>query len=460
MLDEPIVPDSVTVTSRRPTRVGAGAPPLSPRLVVAFECGRPLAPALRLSLTDVDEVVIGRGPGRRWSRAGRQLVVTVGDAEMSRMHVRLVRRHDGWRLEDIGSKNGTLVSGTRIERCTLADSDVIQIAGTVLVYRDRAGQCAPGDRDLAADQETPAAFRSLSLDVERRALDLMRVAPTAIPVLVAGETGTGKELVAAAIHDLSGRSGPFVAVNCGALPRTLIESELFGHRRGAFSGAGEDRTGLARRASGGTLFLDEVAELPAESQAALLRLLQQGEVRPVGSAETITVDVRVIAATHQDLRARIADGRFRRDLYGRLSGYEVHLPPLRERREDIGSLVSVLLRRMGAENAFEPRAAFGLFVHSYPMNVRELEQALATAAALAGSGPIELEHLPEAIRASVHATPAELGPEEAALQAKLVDLLRENGGNVSATARALEKAPIQVRRWCRRLGIELADYKR
>ncbi|HYU14502.1 MAG TPA: sigma 54-interacting transcriptional regulator [Candidatus Acidoferrum sp.] len=417
-----------------------------------------------MSLADVDEVIIGRGEERQWSRVNRQLTVAIPDVEISRLHVRLVRRGESWTLQDVGSKNGTLVGGIRTERCTLADRDIIEIGGSLFVYRDRADHDAdPGDRDLAAESPIPDVFRTLSLDLERRAAELVRIAPTPVPVLIVGETGTGKELVAEAVHSLSQRRGAFVPVNCGALPRTLVESELFGYRRGAFSGAREDRMGLARKADGGTLFLDEVAELPEESQVALLRLLQEGEVRPIGSADLVKVDVRVIAATHQDLSSRIADGRFRRDLYGRVAGYEMAMPALRDRPEDIGSLIAVLLRRIGIDDpafSLHPRAAFALFAYSYPMNVRELEQALRAAVALASDNQIGLQHLPQAMRGPQEAARAHLGPEDLALRAKLVEILRQTNGNISATARALDRAPVQIRRWCRRLGIYLAEFRR
>jgi transcriptional regulator with AAA-type ATPase domain len=455
---------SNTITRRYDRPTGDAAVAGLPRLVAAFECRRPLCPGLRLSLADVDEVLVGRGTERKWSRANRQLLVSIPDLEMSRLHVRLRRGSAGWVLDDVGSKNGTLVDGVRTASCVLADGALIEIGGSIFVYRDRAEDgWDPGDRDLAAEQVVPEVFRTLSVELERRAVDLLRIAPTPVSVLIVGETGTGKELVAEAIHGLSGRRGPFVPVNCGALPRTLVESELFGYRRGAFSGAREDRTGLARKADEGTLFLDEVAELPEESQVALLRLLQEGEVRPIGSADLVKVDVRVIAATHQDLPTRITEGRFRRDLYGRLAGFEVNMPPLRERPEDIGSITATLLRRLGVEDpefTLQPKAAFALFAYPYPMNVRELEQALRAAVALATDRQISLEQLPPAIRAHSQSARKSLRPEDAALRARLVELLHENQGNISATARALDKAPVQIRRWCRRLGIDLAEFRR
>jgi DNA-binding NtrC family response regulator len=310
--------------------------------------------------------------------------------------------------------------------------------------------------------DIPAVFRTLSLDLEREIDNLVRVARTDVSILVKGETGTGKELIAQAVHAISGRKGPFVPVNCGALPRTLIESELFGHREGAFSGARQGHIGLARKADGGTLFLDEVAELPEESQVALLRLLQEGEVRPVGSADTVKVNVRVIAATHRDLELRMAEGRFRADLLGRLRGYEMTLPPLRDRIEDIGSIIGTLLDRIAPDDkevTFKPRAAFALFAYSYPMNVRELEQALRAAVALASGREIGLEHLPPDIRACAKVM-HKLRPEDVALRAHLIELFRQNRGNVNATARALSKYPVQIRRWCRTFGIDLAEFRR
>ena len=455
--------DSRTITRRHEPSTDEAAVEV-PRLVAAFECRRPRVAGLRLSLDDVDEVAIGRGVDRQWSRADRKLLLTVPDAEMSRLHARLSRRPDGWMLEDLGSKNGTAIDGIATRRTLLADGDLVQIGRTLFVYRDHAEQRVdPGDRDLGGEGGPPEAFRTLSIDLERRVNELGRISPTPIPVLVLGETGTGKELVAEAIHARSGRRGPFVPVNCGALPRTLIESELFGHRRGAFSGATEDRPGLARRADGGTLFLDEVAELPDESQAALLRLLQGGEVRPIGATDVVRVDVRVIAATHQNLQARIGEGRFRRDLYARLAGYEMVMPPLRDRPEDIGSIIGSLLHRIGRGHddvVFDPAAALALFAYPYPMNVRELEQALRTALVLVEDGEIGLEQLPPAIRAHAQAARRQLRPEDTALRAKLIEILRQNRGNIRATARIMEKAPVQVRRWCGRLGIDLIELRR
>lgn len=433
-----------------------------PRLIVAFHCRKPLEPPLRLSLIDVDELTVGRGTPRSVRRAGHTLVLALDDHEISRTHAILRTKDGGWELADLESKNGTRINGARVSRAVLVDGDVIEIGAVQLVFKDDPGDCASCvDLDLQATLSSPTALRSASLDVESRLAPLVKIAPSNVPVFIRGETGTGKELTARAVHELSGRPGQFVPVNCGALPRTLIESELFGSKRGAFSGARDDREGLVRRANTGTLFLDEIAELPEESQVALLRVLQEGEVRPVGASEPIQVDVRVVAATHQDLEGRVASGTFRKDLYARLIGYIVEVPPLRARREDIGMLVGSILDRVAGGSTkvtFDLQASRALLSYAYPLNIRELEQAIRAAVALADGGEIRLEHLPEAMRAYRHKG-AELRPEDRALRESIRELLAEHHGNVTAVGRRLGKAPIQIRRWCRRFEIDIASFR-
>jgi DNA-binding NtrC family response regulator len=229
---------------------------------------------------------------------------------------------------------------------------------------------------------------------------IAKVAPTESTVLVLGETGTGKELVARAIHDQSLRAEmPFVAINCGALPETLIESELFGHRRGAFTGADEHRVGLFEVASGGTIFLDEIGELPKAMQAKLLRVLESGEIRRVGDNESFTVDVRVVCATHRDLEEMVAEGEFREDLMFRINTFEIRLPTLRERADDIPELARHLLTRFrrsvrAKEEIFTAEAIESLKSYFWPGNVRELANVIEHAAILCDEGMIAAEHLP------------------------------------------------------------------
>ena len=224
------------------------------------------------------------------------------------------------------------------------------------------------------------------------------VAPTDATVMILGETGTGKELIARNLHDHSRRAGgPFVPVNCGALPENLVESELFGHRKGAFTGADTNRKGLFEVANGGTLFLDEVGELDKSVQVKLLRFLEAGEVRRVGENEPFKVDVRVLCATNRDLRQMVVEDGFREDLFYRLNAFEIALPPLRERREDIAALARHLLRRYAPKRgpeAFTPELIGALESYDWPGNIRELANAVERATIMSRGGPIRPEHLP------------------------------------------------------------------
>ncbi len=230
---------------------------------------------------------------------------------------------------------------------------------------------------------------------------ISKVAPTNSTVLILGETGSGKELVAQAVHDQSPRAErPFVAINCGALPETLIESELFGHRKGAFTGADDHRVGLFEVASGGTLFLDEIGELPKAMQAKLLRVLESGEIRRVGDNESLKVDVRVVCATHRNLELMVEEDEFREDLMYRINTFEIKLPSLRERTSDIPGLAEHLCRRfrgpaVAGKSAFSDTAIEALQSHSWPGNVRELANVIEHATIVCDHPPIEPEHLPQ-----------------------------------------------------------------
>jgi transcriptional regulator with GAF, ATPase, and Fis domain len=291
-------------------------------------------------------------------------------------------------------------------------------------------QRAPADAPGGIVGQAPALRAAISL--------VRKVARTDLSICIEGESGTGKELVARLVHDASPRrSGPFLAINCGALPEPLLESELFGHVRGAFTGATRDHTGLLRSASGGTVFLDEVGEMPASMQVRLLRALQEKEVRPVGARGAVSIDVRVVTATHRHLEEEVERGRFRRDLYFRLAGVTVVLPPLRERTEDIPLLAQAILERLALGEGRAPpklsrRALAALLSHPFPGNVRELEQALRRACAIAEGQVIEPEALglaPGERRSS---------SERPALTARRVTrALAEAGGNRTHAARAL-----------------------
>ncbi len=432
------------------------------RLYVVLEASRPCAGSARWSLGGTDEVRIGRGEARSGRRASidgaMQLDIEIPDPRLSASHARIARVGAQWVLEDLGSKNGTRVNGEAVTRAVLRSGDLLEMGGTTWQYvEDLESDDDPGDVDSATLES--AGFRSVVPAIARSLAQLGAISKTPVSVLITGESGTGKELAARAVHALSGRKGRFVAVNCGAVPSTLVESELFGYRRGAFSGATEDRLGLVRSADAGTLLLDEIGDLPAVAQAALLRVLQEREVLPVGATKPVPVDLRVVAATHRNLDEYVADGGFRANLLARLRGFELALPPLRERVPDLGLIVADLFGRLAPDRSpeLELDAARALVRYAWPLNVRELEQALSVAVGLCGDGLVELAHLPPPVRRALAspAKKAELDADDQALRDKVMTLLREHGGNLSAVARAMGKDRKQIRRWIERFQIRV-----
>ena len=359
-------------------------------LVLVLEADRLDAGSLAVSLDGVRRVVIARGNERAARRKGDELTLELPDRRTSRPHAAIEREREtgAFILTDLGSSNGTFVGAFgKSERVTTERLDVEQPF--------RIGHCIfaiVGDGGPVVERARagpPWPFATLSASFARELDRLERLAASTVPLLLLGETGTGKEVLARAVHERSCRPGPFVAVNCGALPANLVEAHLFGHLKGAFSGALRDELGFVRTAQHGTLLLDEIGDLPPSAQASLLRVLQEGEVTPVGAFQPVRVDVRVLSATHQPLADRVALGTFRADLLARLSGYSFHLPALRERLLDVGELLASFARRGGA-TSLHPDAALALLAHDYPMNVRELEQALHAAAVLAGGKTVRL----------------------------------------------------------------------
>ena len=404
---------------------------------------------------------------------------------VSRVHAALQQSQDGtWCLRDLDSRNGVLVNGRRIREATLHGGDELRIGNAVFAFVASGAEAyAPYALDgrVAAPSRCctiPGAIGGLAM--ARISVEVETIATSALTVLVHGETGTGKELVARALHGMSGRSGPLRSLNCASIPATLVESELFGHVRGAFSGATRDHVGMVRAAHGGTLFLDEIGDMPLEAQTKLLRVLETKEVVPVGAVTAQRVDVRVVSATHHDLRALVAAGRFRADLYARLDGYTLRLPPLRERKEDLYALVRHFL---AADGAATREITFGFMValchYDWPYNVRELGAVVKRALTVSDGAALDAAHLSEPILARMRAygderplpPPASTREEAAPSEPKrpreprppreeLVRLLQQHDGNVTAVARAIDRDRGLLNRWLRADGIVPEDYRR
>jgi DNA-binding NtrC family response regulator len=301
--------------------------------------------------------------------------VTLEDRFVSGFHCRIYCERGLLRVKDLGATNGTFVDGLRVADAELAAGSRLKVGNCELRIEEEARQGLPQLPGLIVRDAALAPVLEL----------LKRAAPSMLPVMILGESGTGKEVAAHAVHELSERSrGPFVPINCGAIAHELAEAELFGHERGAFTGAVGSAPGAFGAADGGTLFLDEIGDLPLPLQVKLLRALEAGEVKPVGAARPRSIDVRVVCATHQDLQKRVREGTFREDLFYRLRGVTVELPPLRARPRDIVPLAEHFLPKTHSLTS-DARAA--LVTYNWPGNVRELRHVIHLAAVLS-EGPI------------------------------------------------------------------------
>ena len=386
--------------------------------------------------------------------------IVLTDPTVSRRHAEIRRGRDGVLLRDLGSMNGTFVGQVRAKEVYLGTDTLFRVGRTELSF-------TPADEVIDVEPSQADHFENLvgNSVAMREVFGLLeRVAPTDLTVLITGETGTGKELASRAVHTRSKRGdGPLVVFDCGAAPENLIESELFGHNRGAFTGAIEARPGVFEMAHGGTIFLDEIGELPLELQPKLLRVLEQREVRRVGANKTKPIDVRVVAATNRNLREEVDRGRFREDLYYRLAVVEMGMPPLRDRTEDLPMLALQLLERSphnGAVKTIDPAVLEVFAAYHWPGNVRELSNVIERALPFSDGTTISLSALPESMRPSraglptPSSSPAVSPSQEtdATLPFKdakdqlinaferqyLVDLLDRYDGNVSKAARAAD----------------------
>jgi transcriptional regulator with PAS, ATPase and Fis domain len=411
------LPEDGTITGPVWLRILVHAASASPRSV-------PLSPG--------GEIVLGT------ARHGEADAVQVDDGAVSARHCRV--RHTGAAVvvDDLGSRNGVHVGGARVSHATLALGGAFEIGRTVV-------RVDPGERHLDSARPLDGLIGA-SLPMQQLAASVRKIAPLRLPVLLRGESGTGKDLVARAVHDESPRKGrPFVAINAATISRELAESELFGHQRGAFTGAVRDRRGAFREASGGTLFLDEIASLSLEVQAKLLRVVEEGTVRPLGAEVATPVDVRLVVATCEPLERMVKDRRFRADLYERIAVCVVQVPALRDRPEDIPTLARHLLKmsELGARE-LSPGALGVLRAQSFPGNVRELRNVVVQAALRAG-GRVQAEHVIDAI-AERSSEKRRLEPDDARR------IFVEAGNNQSAAARRAGVARTTMRDLLRAAG--------
>ncbi|MEM1023149.1 MAG: sigma 54-interacting transcriptional regulator [Myxococcota bacterium] len=421
-----VIPDSRTLTA-----VGWDSDETSAlhrRLVQVFG---PQAPNPQVVDLSGERVVIGREPGE-----GHAL----RDGTASRRHAEIRRgKDDRYEVVDLSSKNGSWVDGQRVRTGVLRSGSVLRTGEHLFVFEELRGS--------AGQALEPGPECSLARAWSEHLVG--KAAESEHPLLIRGPTGAGKERLASLYHEASGRSGALVPVNCAAFSSELLGSELFGHVQGAFSGAKDDRDGLILSAHGGTLFLDEVADLPMDQQPALLRVLQERRVRPVGSDKERSVDVRLISATHKDLEELSETGDFRTDLFARLAGLVVHLPGLARRRVEI----LPLLRGFAPGLRLGVAAVEALLLYHWPRNIREL-QALAGQLAVLGDNSLELAALPTSIRIRPRTqAPAEVTEES------LRSLLDCHRGKVAEVARSLGKSRQATYRLLQDFGIDPGPYR-
>jgi len=408
-------------------------------------------------LDGCNTVVVGREP---------PCEIVVRDSSVSRQHARFSLTDGAMSVEDLDSRNGTRWRGQRIRQQRLEPGDEVQVGtARILVVATRTGDEQNADDAPAKENDRYVIEGPL---IRRLYEDVARISRASVPVIVLGETGSGKEHVATSLHAQSNRaSGPLVVANCGAIPPSLLEATLFGHERGAFTGAVTRSVGMLERASGGTLFLDEVGELTMTAQAALLRAVETQRICRVGSSTELSIDVRFVAATHCDLEAMVQDGAFRKDLYFRLNGVRLRVPPLRERLDEMDALVGVFIERARREWGVRARSISGealgvLRAYAWPGNVRQLRYAIERAALLCGGESIEAVHLPEYVFARPLPREEALSPFESftdlSLRAQLEkfeaalleEALKRTGGNRKAAAKLLR---IPVRTLFRKLRV-------
>lgn len=437
------------------------------------------------------EVKIGRG---------READLQLPDPSVSRIHAKVFRVGMQYFLTDLQSRNGTYADGNRVTQLPLEDGRMFRVGPFRIHFHHSSSLPSSGEEPTASpgassilpapadppsaqrrpipspagipspDTDAPFGLIGSSQQIRKLTGTIRRVAASDVPVLIEGETGSGKELVARGIHDASGRSNrPFIVVNCGAISPELIESELFGHERGAFTGATAQRKGAFELANGGSIFLDEIGELPLLLQPKLLRVLEQKEVKRVGGNDLLLTDVRILAATNRNLREEVARKSFREDLYFRIGAITISLPPLRDRREDVPKIARHFLSRMRNHTAvpvpaLSPEAVDALVSYDWPGNVRELRNAVQRAVVMLEGEELTAEDFAFLRRTSAQEAEPEaasgLSRWERAERANILGELARQMGNKTKTARELGIAKSTLFEKLKRYGIRSSEFDR
>ena len=449
--------ESVTFVPRKKAKDG---PSHVPVLAIAGDSRGRVPPARQRVTTFNGTLVVGRREASHSEQPQASLVLL--DKMVSGQHLTIAPAPDEGTFEitDLSSTNGTIVDGQAVETTMkLHDGAVIFVGSHVLVFRiATVAQLAAIQEEMAQPLgPVPTVNPSFAIVCKK----IRKLAEAGQELLLTGETGAGKEIYANAIHRVSGRTGPFVAVNCAALPRELVESELFGYARGAHSQAAMAKPGIIEQAEGGTLFLDEVGEMAPELQTKLLRFTQDRMLSPIGGVRARHIDTHIIAATSRTTApTESGSGGLRADLAARLGAEAIRIPPLRDRIEDLGALVSYMMGNN--DKPFDLSALQSMCLYGWPGNVRELNKAIISAEALArGAERIGFDHLPAAIAAvpRLRSSPGRRKYRKPPSAEELEALMKRFQGNMMRVARELDRKPALVYRWARRFGLPVSDYR-
>jgi sigma-54 dependent transcriptional regulator, acetoin dehydrogenase operon transcriptional activator AcoR len=438
--------DDDSVTSREAS--GGSRRAHTTALFVLGSCGESPRVTVRLD----GELTIGRGrPPEGAVHDQCAKVISLPDRLLSRQHLRIQTRAGGYEVEDLGSTNGSMVDGQPVDKPrSLSDGSIVLFGNHAGVFRRASAAALAALEEERAQPFGPVATTSPSMALTLA--KLRRLAVTDAELLFVGETGVGKEVYSRAVHEASGRKGPFLAINCAAIPAELVESELYGYARGAHSTATQPKAGLIEQADGGTLLLDEIGDMRPALQGKIFRFLQDRLLFPLGATAPRPIDVRVLAAT-----SKLGDA-VRPDLRARLGSDPIELPPLRERVEDIAALAAHF--GGAALRGLEPAAFRALHLYAWPLNVRELASAITRA--IAAGAPVALEHLPKAVAAALQQGPpiaARRRYRAAPSKEELETLMRDQQGNVAAVAKALDRKWSVVKKWLQRYKLRADQFR-